>query len=260
MPTATLPSGESIFYTRSGNPDNPTIVLIGSIGSTHAMWNSVVPLLTDDYDVLAPDHRGHGQSSAPAGDYTTHDLASDIIALLDALDIETAEAVGLSIGGQVVLQLAHDYPERITRAVVTNTGAKIGTYESWEARASTVRAEGIEAIADGVVANWLTEPYKEEHPTVLAELRDMLTSNDNDGYAGCCMALATFDATDWLGEITVPVHAVGSTDDGPTPPALTRAIADGAHGTFTQIGGAHIPAVEIPHDYVAAIRASQTQE
>ena len=95
--------------------------------------------------------RGHGLSDAPEGDYFMGDLAADAAGLMEALGFRDAIFVGLSIGGVVAQGLAAERPDLVRAVVLSNTAAKIGTEATWRDRIATVRAEGIEAIADGVL-------------------------------------------------------------------------------------------------------------
>lgn len=247
-------AGHQLFYQIAGADDHAPVVLIGSIGSTHRMWDKVVPLLAEELRVITMDARGHGQSATPSGPYSTRDLAQDVVDLLDHLELESAHLVGLSIGGQTALQVAFDHPQRVRRIVVSNTGASIGTPQGWADRAAVVAADGLDSIAEAIVANWLTPTYAAAQPAEVAELIEMLLSNDPVGYAASCHALAGFDAHSWLGQITAPLLAIGATGDGPTPPAVTRQIADGVpNGQFVEIPGTHIPAYEVPDEYAAAV-------
>lgn len=253
------PEGHELFYQVTGATEAAPVVLIGSIGSTHQMWDKVVPLLARQLRVIAFDARGHGQSDTPEGPYSTNDLADDVVALLDHLGIESADVVGLSIGGQTALQLALAHPQRVRRIVVSNTGAKIGTPQGWADRAAAVEADGIEPLAAAIVANWVTPDFAADHPDEVADLRRMLVGNDPAGYAASCHSLAGFDATERLSEIKAPLLAIGATGDGPTAPEVTRVIAERvADGSFVEIPGAHIPAYEVPDQYAAVVLAHLT--
>ena len=261
MSKFTTPTGNELYYEVTGATDAAPVVMLGSIGSTHKMWEKVVPLLAEQLRVITLDARGHGQSQTPAGPYSTSDLAYDVVALLDHLQIEQADLVGLSIGGQTALAVALEYPARVRRLVVSNTGAKIGTPQGWADRAAKVEADGIESIAEAIVANWVTPDYAAANPAEVDELTRMLVGNAPAGYAASCHSLAGFDATDRLAEISAPLLAIGASGDGPTAPELARQIADGvADGRYVEIPGAHIPAYEVPQRYASAVLSHLTQD
>ncbi len=79
------------------------------------MWRPLVGALAADHRVLVPDLRGFGRSSAPPDGYRKHDLAGDILALLDAEQIETATVIGHDWGGWIAWLLALEHPQRVER-------------------------------------------------------------------------------------------------------------------------------------------------
>lgn len=256
MPHATTSADLTLHYVIDGPDAAPVVVLSNSIGTNVDLWAPIVPRLAEKFRVVRYDSRGHGGSTTPAGDYTMSQLAGDIAAILDDLAVERAHVVGLSVGGQTALTFALEHPERLDRLVVSNTGAKIGTEQSWADRAAKVRGEGLEAIVDAVTAGWLTPSHAAENPEQLATLKEWFLGNDPEGYAATCIALGHTDLNDRLGEISAPTLVIGTTGDVPTPPALTFAIADGIPGaTRVEIPGAHLSVQEAPEAYAEAVLA-----
>jgi 3-oxoadipate enol-lactonase len=210
-------------HVLEGPEQAPVLLFASSLGTTHAMWEPQALALKSEFRVLRYDHRGHGGSPAPPGPYTIDDLAGDAIALLDELGIERVTFVGLSIGGAVAVTAALRAPERFERLVLASTAARFGPPEQWQERAATVRAEGVEAVADAALERWLTP----EAPEALRErLRAMLVSTPSEGYAACCEALGGYDARGRLGELAMPVLAIAGDGDPTTPPAALQAIVD----------------------------------
>lgn len=120
MPKAFV-NGIHMHYQCMGQ--GPDVVLIHGITATMAMWHlKIVPGLTKDYRVITYDLRGHGYSDIPPTGYTSADMASDLYALLDYLQIERAYLVGHSFGGAIALHLAALYPERIGGAAIADAG------------------------------------------------------------------------------------------------------------------------------------------
>lgn len=239
-----------------GPVDTPVVVLSNSIGTNTALWDPIVAPLAEAHRVVRYDSRGHGGSSTPAGEYTMSQLAGDIVTILDDLGIERAHVVGLSVGGQTALTFALEHPDRLDRLVVSNTGAKIGTEQSWADRAAKVRAEGLEAIVDPVTAGWLTPDHAAAHPEQLATMKRWFLANDPEGYAATCHALGQTDLNPRLGEITAKTLVISATGDIPTPPSLTFEIADGIPGASrVEIPGAHLSVQEAPQQYADAVLA-----
>lgn len=137
----------------------PVVVLSNSLGSTHRMWDAQVADLEQRFTVVRYDTRGHGASPVPDGPYTIDDLADDLIALLDRLDLERAHLVGLSLGGMTAMRVAARNPERVDRMALLCTGAQLPPATAWVERAATVRAQGTAAVAAAVVDRWFTDGY-----------------------------------------------------------------------------------------------------
>ena len=102
--------------------NGPAIVLVHGITGSSAHWAPVLPLLAENYTVIAPDLLGHGQSAKPRGDYSLGAYASGIRDLLGAIGHDRGTIVGHSLGGGVAMQMAYQFPERCERLVLVSSG------------------------------------------------------------------------------------------------------------------------------------------
>src|SRR5262249_19598690 len=80
----------------------------------HHLWDEILPLLEDTFDVIVPDLRGFGESTLGPSSPTIEDYASDIVGLLDDLGIQKTAIAGHSMGGYVALAFARLFPERLS--------------------------------------------------------------------------------------------------------------------------------------------------
>ncbi len=112
--------GQPVTFHMMG--DGPPILLIHGITSSSRTWKRVMPRLAETHTVIAPDLLGHGRSAKPQGDYSLGAYASGIRDLLVALEIPRATVVGHSLGGGVAMQFAYQFPERIGRMVLIDSG------------------------------------------------------------------------------------------------------------------------------------------
>jgi pimeloyl-ACP methyl ester carboxylesterase len=113
--------GHRVNYRRAGW--GPVIVLIHGITGSSLTWgDEVIEPLSERYTVVAPDLLGHGDSAKPRGDYSLGAYASGIRDLLGALGHDRATVVGHSLGGGVAMQMAYQYPERVERLVLVDSG------------------------------------------------------------------------------------------------------------------------------------------
>jgi 3-oxoadipate enol-lactonase len=239
----------------SGDPDGFPVVFANSLGTDLRVWDRLLPLLPAGLKFVRCDMRGHGLSDAPEGDYWMGDLVADAAGVMDALGVKGAVFVGLSIGGVVAQGLAAERPDLVRAVILSNTAAKIGTEASWRDRIATVRAGGIDSIADGVLEKWFTRRFHAERTDELTLWRHMLVRTPAEGYCGCCAALSGTDLHESNARLRVPVLAVAGDADGSTPPDLVRESAAGIPGARFEIirGAGHIPCVEAPGKLAALI-------
>jgi 3-oxoadipate enol-lactonase len=236
-----------VGYDIAGPDDAPVVVLSNSLGSTTAMWDPQAAVLAERLRVVRYDHRGHGDSPVPPGPYELADLGADALRLLDRLGLERVHWCGLSLGGMVGMWLAITAPERIDRLVLCCTSARLGPPEMWAQRAETVRAEGVEAIADAGIGRWLTAGFIEREPDAAAVVRAMLVATPDEGYAACCGAIERMDLVPELGAIRAPTLVIAGTQDPATPPEHGERIAAGIPAAHLElVDAAHLATIEQP--------------
>lgn len=243
-----------VNHTIEGPQGAPALVLSGSIGSSSDMWLPQRAALSDEYRVISYDHRGHGKSPVPDGPYAMSDLAGDVLALLDHLEIEKAHFCGLSLGGAVGMWLSRYRPHRIDQLVLACTSAWFAPPEAWEERAERVRDEGMEWLADASLARWVTKNFDQHEAQ---GLRAMVAGTPAEGYISCCAALGEWDFAAELPEIPTPTLIIAGADDPATPPEHAREIAAGIPRSRVVVldGAAHLANVERPVEFNDLLRA-----
>ena len=249
--------GVTLHYEhRDGGPGKPLIVFANSLGTDFRIWREVADDLAADFSTLCYDMRGHGLSGLGAPPYAIADHVADLSGLLDFVGAREAIIYGLSVGGLVAQGLYAVRPEIVRALILCDTAHKIGTAESWNTRIDAVRRDGIDSLAEGILKLWFTPSFHTEKPALLAGCRTMLARQPVEGYAGTCAAVRDADHTALVGRITVPTLCLVGDQDGSTPPALVRSMADlipGAEFAIIENAG-HIPCVEQPAQLVARIR------
>jgi 3-oxoadipate enol-lactonase len=240
----------AVHHLVEGPTDAPALVLLNSLGSTLAMWEPQIDELASRFRVVRLDLRGHGGSPVPPGPYALADLGGDVVALLDRLGIPRAHLCGVSLGGMVAMWLGIHAPERVDRLVLCCTSARLGPPEGWAQRAALVRAEGTAAVADAVVARWLTPGYAALRPALQRRLRAMIAATPAEGYAACCEAIEHMELEDDLGRIVAPTQVIAGADDPATPPDHGARIAARVPGARMAVvpDSAHLANLQQPDE------------
>lgn len=125
MPWADL-SDVRMYYELAGSGE--PVLFIPGLGATCRLWDPIIPELSRDYSLILPDNRGVGKSVAKRPLKTLRDLSSDLLELLDTLQLERAHVVGISFGGVIAQSLAVDHPGRVDRLVLMSTTHRFGPY------------------------------------------------------------------------------------------------------------------------------------
>ncbi len=127
--------GQPVSYYRAG--EGPPILLIHGITSSSRTWREVIPGLAEHHEVIAPDLLGHGRSAKPRGDYSLGGYASGLRDLLTILGIGRVTVVGHSLGGGVAMQFAYQFPDKLGRLVLVDSGG-LGNEVALFLRAATL--------------------------------------------------------------------------------------------------------------------------
>jgi len=251
-------SGVVLRYCEDGRREAPsTLIFVNSLGTDLRIWLDIARVFSQTMRVVRYDKRGHGMSDAPDAPYSLDDHVDDLDALLEHLNIDNAIIVGVSVGGMIAQGVALKSPARVKGLVLCDTAAKIGTEEAWDERIDEIRANGLSAIADGIMERWFSSGFRASLPAELRLWRNLLTRTPVEGYVGTCAALRDADMRETVGTLDLPVLCVCGDEDGATPPEVVRELATMIPGaTYQEISrSGHLPCVEQPAILANAIAA-----
>lgn len=249
MPFADLPKVR-LHYAFTGPAAAPALILSNSLGTTFSMWDAQAPAFAKQFRLLRYDMRGHGQSSTPPPPYAVSDLASDVLALADSLDIMRFHFCGLSIGGMTGMSLAVQASERLHKLVLCNTAPKIGKDEFWNARIQTVESKGMKEVAGAVTARWFTPAFQASSPDKVASAIRVLQSLDPQGYVGGCTAVRDFDFRTDARRIHAPTLVISGTHDPAATPTDGRVLAEQIPGArYMELDTSHLSCIEDPVNF-----------
>jgi len=117
MPHVTINGAEIYYQVYGDSPNTPVVLIHGATSDSHTNWDTVTPLLTEQYKVFALDCRGHGRSNNPNMSYSFRELANDVAAFVRAMGYEKAHIIGHSNGGNVALVTAVEHPDAVQTCV-----------------------------------------------------------------------------------------------------------------------------------------------
>lgn len=241
-----------------GPPGAPALLLMHSLGSNLQVWDAQAAALGHGLRVIRFDLRGHGFTEVGPAPYTIDDLADDALAVLDAVGVTAAHVGGVSIGGMVAQAVAARAPARVRSLILCDTALAIPPPEMWRARAQTVRAEGVAAVAEVTLARWLSPAYLASPAG--RGVRQLLLRTPTEGYAAAAEALATADLSRTTPALAVPALVLVGEHDPSTPLAASQALRDALPGSQLVVipGAYHVPMLDFPDEVSAAIRTFLT--
>jgi len=247
MPSFAEINGCRIAYRLEG-PDSATVVtMCHSLLADGAMWDEQMAALKA-YRVLRIDMRGHGASSATTPPYTLQSLADDVAGLLDHLKLGPTHYIGLSIGGMIGQALALKYAGKLKSLMLCDTRARaLGDQAAlWHERIELARQAGsVEPLIDTSLQRWFTPAFMQSHKARVGQVRASMERCSVDGYAGCGLAISSFDFTPQLAGITLPTLVLYGDQDPSTTPEENRYLAAHIKGArLEEIPGLHLPNIE----------------
>jgi pimeloyl-ACP methyl ester carboxylesterase len=246
--------GISVGYDDEGSGE--PLVLIHGHPFNRSMWRPQVErFAADGWRVIAPDLRGYGETSVVPGKTTLETFARDIVAFLDRLGLDEIVLGGLSMGGQIVMELHRLFPHRIRGLVLADTSPVAETEAGRRARnamADRLLREGMAPYAEEVLSKMVA-------PHNVAPARDvlaMMRATPPEGAAAALRGRAERpDYVESLARVAVPALIVVGSEDEFTPLSdaelMHERIPD---ATLTVIeGAAHMPNLERPAEFNAAL-------
>ena len=251
--------GIEVAYDDEG--EGAPVVLLHGFPFDRSLWRGQIEALAgDEFRFIAPDLRGHGETTVVPDPATMEEMAEDVAALLDRLKIERAVTGGLSMGGYVALAFYRKFRERVRALVLADTRPQSDTEEAREAREVTARRaleEGMGTIADAMLPKLLAPATFEQKPQVVERVRAMILGTRPEGAAAALRGMAARrDQTDLLAEISVPALVIVGAEDSITPRSDAEAMRAKITGSRMVVveGAGHVSNLERPEEFNRALR------
>lgn len=245
----------TLYYREAG--EGPLALFIHGFPLDHTLWLDQLRGLAHLRRCVAPDLRGFGRSD-PAGaeGLPMGTMADDVAALIQALDADSADVVGLSMGGYVALALWERHPDLVRTLTLADTRATADGAQAREKRESMIDRlldRGRSALGEEMVGALLGEA-----PSARARAR-LRTMTEATPYETLVAAIEGMkrrqDRTGLLSAMSLPVLVITGEEDSVIPPAEAEALAEAIPGArlVTIPGSGHLPPIEQPEAMTRAL-------
>ena len=242
--------GFATRYRMESRGDGPVLVLVHEMGGTLESFDPVIGQL--DRPVLRYDMRGFGLASKAVKVQQMSGLGTDLVALLDALQIAgPCDIAGVAVGGAVALHVAAHHPGRVRSVFATSpvTGIAGDRRPGLLELADRMEADGLAPLADSWLATGWPERQRTD-PALFAAYRARWLGNDPRSFAATYRMLATLGMEDDLPRIACPAMIVGARQDAFRPAEAVRKAAGLIPGaTYCEVHGGHFLPLQQPQLY-----------
>jgi pimeloyl-ACP methyl ester carboxylesterase len=256
VPTLSL-NGIDLVYDFYGDGAE-TLVLVNGLADAKESWELQLPAFSERYRVLVYDNRGVGESSMPAGPYTTKDMAEDLAGLVDALELDRFHLLGVSMGGMIAQEYAIAHSARLRSASFCCTYSFPGPFclRMFACWRDLVPHLGVGFTQREVILWAFTTDFFEQREDELAEIEQLMAENPQppDGYLAQLHSIETHDTRGRLGAVTCPSMVLVGREDILIYPKLSRRLHDELpRSTWVEVAGGHACIWEYPDDFNRAV-------
>ena len=208
-------NGARIFYQTVGT--GTPLLLIHGFPLDGQLYQGQAAQLSQRFEVITPDLRGFGKSSIPNAQGSIQLYAQDMLALLNQLGISKAVIGGHSMGGQIVLQMYQQAPERFSGMILIDTnpmGAPVVEQAEFPAFGRQAQLQGVPSIVPTLAAQFVTGTTRLNNRPLTLTLMNIIAEASVNGVVAGGQALATRpDFTTLLPKIAVPALVLVGVDD-----------------------------------------------
>jgi len=248
--------GVEIAYKDEG--EGLPVVLLHGFPFSGRMWNRQVVALTPAHRVITPDFRGFGDSGgAPS---TVEQLAGDVQALVEHLELAPFVLGGFSMGGYAAFRYLAQHVDRVHALMLLDTRAEPDAPEAKQRRYAAIdriKSEGADGFLNDFARLVLSPKTVESRPDIVAQVRQMMEEERTESLIGGLKAIAERpDSTQLLGGLRMPTLIVVGEDDKATPPESAKKMHETISGSrlVTIPGAGHMTSIEQSEHFTKALR------
>lgn len=243
-------NSKQLYYRHAGISTGSSIMFIHGLGGTSEFYAPLIASLGLDktHSLHLLDLEGHGLSPTSAASVISiASYASDFHSLAQHAKITGSTVIAHSMGCLVALTLALQHPDLVSKLILLGPPPTLlpeAGQTGSIARAAAVRTSGMAAVVDAVVAAGTSSKSKTENPIGIAAVRLSLLSQDPEGYAKGCTALAGASKALQVGQVKARTLIITGGEDKVSPPQLcdkySSEIKDANVQVLPQVGHWHI--------------------
>ena len=226
------------------------LVFLNALGWDHRQWEHHYHHYAAHYRVLAIDTRGHGKTTIAPGPYSLELFRDDLLAALDALEIDSACIVGFSLGGMIAQYVAAATPERVAALALISTVCRTdpALRQVFEERIAANKAKGPRAAAETVAKTLFSAAFRAAEPDFLEKFYAWRVVSPQEPIFESMRATLALDICSALSDFRMPCMVVAGAEDAATTPDNVARLADEIpDATFHTIAGSgHLIPIEQP--------------
>lgn len=248
-------NGRKISYVEEGPVTAKPVIFIHGFPFSKAMWATQVASLKDTARALAYDVRGHGHSESGEATFSMDLFGEDLLAFMDALELDKAVVCGLSMGGYIALNAIQKQPHRFAGLMLIDTQCGADTLEGKEKRMKTIafiQKNGLEVYAEESLKNLFASASFQAHPKEVNFIRTTILNTPAEVICRTLQALADRrESCTYLPKIKIPVCIVVGSEDKITPPQAAQKMADAIIGSNLKVidKAGHLTNLEAPDEF-----------
>jgi aminoacrylate hydrolase len=230
-----MPQIDGLYVETHGPKNGPAVVLSAGLGGSGAYWLPNLDALAARHRVILYDHRGTARSDRRLPqDLSIEQMADDVLAVLDGLEIEAAHLVGHALGGLIGLAAALKAPDRLASLLAVNAWARLEavTGRCFETRLSLLHHAGVDAFIAATPIFLYPAAWMAARPKRLAEeaRHQRMAFPGIETTEARIGAVTAFDVRERLCEIAAPVLSLAAEDDILSPWTAAQALAKALPG------------------------------
>jgi len=242
-----------------GEQNSTAIVLIHAFPLCNRMWDKQAEELQKLYRVVVPDLRSFGYSDPGDGIYTIDTHVSDLISIIDSLQLDKPIICGLSMGGYIVLRAVELYQPKFKGVILADTKSeadtnpfKIRRYE----QIRMIRNGQRDQFTENFIKGAITEKNFTEKPELVENLKKIISWQSDKAIMSALLTMAArTDTTDLLEKFDLPLLILAGKEDKLTPPEYSKIIYGKTKNSELKIinDAAHLSNMENPEEFNNAV-------